>query len=76
MTVIAFEEWLHDRLQPESAASRFWMATSPLRQRTLVYWQRARTRRQLAALDARMLADIGLDREQMLEETRKPFWIA
>ena len=76
MTVIAFEEWLHDRLQPESAESRFWMATSPLRQTIHLYWQRARTRRQLAVLDARMLKDIGVDRTEMLVESAKPFWTA
>lgn len=76
MTVIAFEEWLHDRLQPESAESRFWKAMSQLRRTITPYWQRARTRRQLATLDARMLEDIGISRAEMLDEAAKPFWKA
>lgn len=35
---------------------------------------RARTRRDLASLDARMLADIGMTREQATREICKPFW--
>lgn len=36
--------------------------------------RRAKARRQLAELDARMLADVGLTREQALDEINKPFW--
>lgn len=42
---------------------------------TLARWNtRARERRQLLALDARMLADIGISRGDALAEGRKPFW--
>jgi uncharacterized protein YjiS (DUF1127 family) len=53
-------------------------ALSPRRAvEALLTWQeRARQRRELAGLDARALADIGLAREQALAEVRKPFWQA
>lgn len=35
---------------------------------------RARSRRHLAALDARLLQDIGVSRTAALNEARKPFW--
>lgn len=37
---------------------------------------RARSRRALAGLDARMLADIGLDRTEAMIEAKKAFWQA
>ena len=37
---------------------------------------RARSRRALASLDARMLADIGLDRTEAMVEAKKAFWQA
>lgn len=40
----------------------------------LTLYQRARQRRALAELDDRLLADIGLSREQTEREARKPFW--
>ena len=44
---------------------------------TLRTWRRrARTRRQLLTLDARMLADIGVSRVDASREAAKPFWEA
>ncbi len=41
----------------------------------LFEWQeRSAQRRELAALDDRMLRDIGLSRYDVAEETTKPFW--
>jgi len=41
----------------------------------LVLWRhRAATRRHLAGLDRRMLADVGLDRATAAQEAGKPFW--
>jgi uncharacterized protein YjiS (DUF1127 family) len=38
-------------------------------------WEnRSRQRKQLAKLDARMLADIGITAEQVTVEVAKPFW--
>lgn len=37
---------------------------------------RARQRRDLAALDARQLRDIGVSRTQARDEAEKPFWRA
>tara|TARA_R110000787_G_scaffold16622_75_gene52086 strand:+ start:22393 stop:22599 length:207 start_codon:yes stop_codon:yes gene_type:complete len=37
---------------------------------------RARSRRQMAALDSRMLADVGLTRKDAITESRKIFWQA
>lgn len=38
------------------------------------YQQRRRSRRQLLTLDARLLKDIGVSREQAQKEGHKPFW--
>ena len=39
------------------------------------FWaSRSRQRKQLARLDARMLADIGITAEQAKSEIAKPFW--
>lgn len=40
----------------------------------LTWHARARQRRQLLALDDRMLRDIGLTRADVLAESSKPFW--
>jgi uncharacterized protein YjiS (DUF1127 family) len=41
----------------------------------LLGWQeRARMRHALAAMDDRLLRDIGLTRSEALREFRKPFW--
>jgi uncharacterized protein YjiS (DUF1127 family) len=37
--------------------------------------ERQRQRRSLAALDDRLLADIGLSRADALHQASKPFWI-
>lgn len=39
-----------------------------------LWQQRTRTRRQLAALDDRQLADIGISHSERLDELNKPFW--
>lgn len=45
--------------------------------RAVYAWQeRADQRHQLANLDDRMLADIGVDRVTIAAETGKPFWRA
>lgn len=42
---------------------------------TLKRWQlNAHTRRQLAALDQRLLADSGISPSERLAELEKPFW--
>ncbi|WP_077524226.1 DUF1127 domain-containing protein [Metapseudomonas resinovorans] len=38
------------------------------------FWMRLQTRRKLLELDDHALRDIGLTREQALEEALKPFW--
>lgn len=51
-------------------------ASMPLRAlSTLLLWQRRMTsRRQLARLDSRLLADAGITESQRYEELSKPFW--
>ncbi|MFA7891337.1 DUF1127 domain-containing protein [Pseudomonas putida] len=51
-------------------------ASFPLRvASTLLLWQRRMaSRRQLARLDARLLADAGISESQRYEELSKPFW--
>ncbi|PYC26540.1 hypothetical protein DMX02_01435 [Pseudomonas jessenii] len=39
-----------------------------------LFWHRLHTRKALLALTADQLKDIGLTREQALEEGLKPFW--
>lgn len=42
---------------------------------TLGQWRRnARTRRQLAQLDARALADVGISPSERYQELERPFW--
>lgn len=42
---------------------------------SLLLWQRrVSSRRQLARLDARLLADAGISESQRYEELSKPFW--
>lgn len=50
----------------------------PLRLRSvLATWtRRMQSRGRLAELDDRLLADIGLTRDDVRKETRKPFWVA
>lgn len=43
-------------------------------QQLRLWQQRVRTRRQLAALDARQLADVGISHSERLDELSKPFW--
>jgi uncharacterized protein YjiS (DUF1127 family) len=52
------------------------MAAALLRalHRVRLGWRRHRERRQLLALDARLLRDIGLSRSDAEREWRKPFW--
>ncbi len=38
------------------------------------FWMRLQTRRKLLELDDHALRDIGLTRDQALEEALKPFW--
>jgi len=45
-----------------------------LRALIAIWRRRSRTRQQLAALDARALADIGISDAQRRCECRRPFW--
>jgi uncharacterized protein YjiS (DUF1127 family) len=47
---------------------------SPLRARLRQWRSRARERAELAALDDRMLADIGISRAEAEFLANKPFW--
>ena len=59
-----------------------WQVPTPRRRWRAVFeclslWRdRARQRRQLAALDDRMLADIGINRCDVMRECDKHFWEA
>lgn len=44
--------------------------------RLLLWYDRAKQRRQLSELDDRLLSDIGVDRFDAGQESRKPFWQA
>ena len=43
--------------------------------RVFGWMERAHSRRQLAELDDRMLADIGIDRATAQVEAERPFWL-
>ena len=43
-------------------------------QQLRLWQQRMRTRQQLAALDDRQLADVGISHSERLGELNKPFW--
>lgn len=43
-------------------------------QQLRLWQQRMRTRQQLAALDERQLADVGISHSERLGELNKPFW--
>lgn len=45
-----------------------------LKQLLRLWRQRIRTRRQLATLDDRLLADIGISHSDRMVELNKPFW--
>ncbi|MWV10995.1 DUF1127 domain-containing protein [Pseudomonas sp. R-28-1W-6] len=64
------------RTQPTALASRPTPTAWPLRLlAALLLWrQRARTRRQLAQLDERLLADAGICAAERHAELAKPFW--
>jgi uncharacterized protein YjiS (DUF1127 family) len=53
-----------------------WLASRLLRlpDRLLVWLERSRQRRDLGAMEDRMLRDIGLSRSAAFAETRKWFW--
>ena len=44
--------------------------------KVIVWQERARERNRLAAMDDRMLRDIGLSRSDIAQETSKAFWQA
>ena len=62
---------------PIPAARRAPRAPAAARALALLFtWaERVRSRRQLAGLDDRMLADIGLDRATARGEFERPFWL-
>ena len=68
------------RMQVESPAlGRLWLAwlTSRLQRLPdplLMWLERSRQRRQLGAMDDRMLRDIGVSRSAAFVETQKWFW--
>lgn len=73
MTVIWFEapsKAGHSRAAPRRGGAAGQRILTRLRQRR----GRARDRAELAALDDRMLADIGISRAEALFRSRKPFW--
>ncbi len=45
-----------------------------IRQTVDMWYDRARQRRHLAALDDNLLRDIGIDRASVWREVSKPFW--
>lgn len=64
-----------ERVLPRTLTLRIDSATLPRLLQLLRLWrQRARTRRQLAALDDHQLSDIGVSRSERMNELSKPFW--
>lgn len=66
-----------DAASPRAAAAwlgTLWMALGAVAGEVPAWIDRARQRRELMALDERMLRDIGLTRLDAWREWRKPFW--
>lgn len=63
------QENAHKPIHPRAAAGR-------LIHQLRLWRRRMVTRRHLARLDARGLADIGITHWQACQEAEKPFWIA
>jgi uncharacterized protein YjiS (DUF1127 family) len=64
-------QWIDREWQAEPKQRRGWRALVE----TVSLWRaRARQRRQLAVLDDRMLADIGINRCDVMRECDKRFW--
>jgi len=67
-------------LRPRNGAARRLFGAVPVAAPAVLattvrdWWQRWRSRRELHAMDARMLRDIGLTAEARRDETRKWFW--
>lgn len=64
-----------ERILPRTLTLR--IGPVPLRRllQLLRLWQqRARTRRQLAALDDHQLSDVGISHSERMDELSKPFW--
>ena len=64
-----------DRALPRLPTLRMSRDTLQRLMQLLRLWQqRSRTRRQLATLDERLLADAGISHGERLTELDKPFW--
>ncbi len=60
--------------QSQDEKHQHWTPAVVIRQQLRRWHQNWRTRRQLSALGAHELQDIGLSRSEALEEASKPFW--
>ncbi len=58
------------------AENRHIVLWNVMRQTVLVWNRRRATRKTLAQLDGRILADIGITPDQARMEAEKPFWLA
>jgi len=63
-----------ERLAGRASAPRESAAKVPLLRRLVIWFERARQRQALLALDDFVLKDIGLSRADALREHDKPFW--
>jgi uncharacterized protein YjiS (DUF1127 family) len=76
MTAIRFEDAGHSVTEVPRHSALHWVSNAVARQvTTLRAWRRrTRDRAELAALDDRMLADIGISRAEAEFLGNKPFW--
>jgi uncharacterized protein YjiS (DUF1127 family) len=65
--------WIDGEWQASHRQRRGWRT---IIESVSLWRDRARQRRQLATLDDRMLADIGITRCDVMRECDKPFWEA
>lgn len=63
-----------ERLPGRASAPRERPTKVPLLRRFAIWFERARQRQALLALDDFVLKDIGLSRADVLREHDKPFW--
>jgi uncharacterized protein YjiS (DUF1127 family) len=60
--------------RPDAGVAQFGSSLAAAIERLLLWQERARGRRALAALSDAHLKDIGLSRGAAFEEVQKPFW--
>jgi len=68
------ERSLYEQVAPLEVRRQSWPIASLVWQVLMRWHHRISERRALTMLDDRLLQDIGIERDQALKESEKPFW--